>query len=202
MHRLAVYACNNAPENDRCMPGAVALQSDLSDNRAVVRYAERPYTTCSFQVMCVNMHKWLIRKRLQCMFGAITHQLYLICSSYTKNRYLQQWSSHLICRMSVYNLQFFSYECKYTQNVLKSGCNPYLEPYLSDYISHTARKYISNCRAVIPQVECPYMTFNLHAMYVCTHKMAYWKETVVCIWSHITRQSQLSCSSYPEKANL
>ena len=79
-----------APNSDICtennggMSGALALQSDLScnsinhtknvsDSRAVVHYAERPYAT--------STHKWLIRKRLRCVFGTITHESFLACSS-------------------------------------------------------------------------------------------------------------------------
>ena len=69
---------------------AVTLPLDLScnskphknifDGRTVVHYAEHPYMTCSFQVTQVNMHKYLIRKRLQCMFEVITHQSYFTSS--------------------------------------------------------------------------------------------------------------------------
>ena len=32
-------------------------KSEVSDSIAIVRYVEHPYTTCSFQVIHVNMHK-------------------------------------------------------------------------------------------------------------------------------------------------
>ena len=39
---------------------------NISDSRAVVRYAEHPYVTHSFQVMRESMHKWVIGKTLMC----------------------------------------------------------------------------------------------------------------------------------------
>ena len=73
MYGLAVYPHNVMSENDRYMYGAIALQCDLScnsinhirnvsDSRTVVRYAECPYTICSFQVMYVSTHKMLYQK--------------------------------------------------------------------------------------------------------------------------------------------
>ena len=61
---------------------------NVSDSRAVVPYAERPYITCSFQAMHVSTHKWLIRKTLHCIFGAITRQSYFTSSSNTENSHL------------------------------------------------------------------------------------------------------------------
>ena len=87
VYGLAVYVHN-------FVSGAVALQLDLSCNskphknvsnsRAVIQYAERPYITCSFQLMHVRRHKWLIRKKLRWVFGTITHQSYFASSSNTE----------------------------------------------------------------------------------------------------------------------
>ena len=117
MHGLAVYTQCCIGERLQCVSGTVALQLDLScnskphkdvsDSRVVIRYAEHPYMTCSFPIMHVSMHKWLIRKRLRCVFGAIACQLYLIYSSNTENRHLRQYSGRSICRTSIYDLQFF-----------------------------------------------------------------------------------------------
>ena len=39
---------------------------------------------CSFQVICVRAHKWLIGKKTVMNVWTITHQLYLISSSITE----------------------------------------------------------------------------------------------------------------------
>ena len=102
---------------------------NVSNSTAVVQYAERPYMTCSFQVMHVRMYKWLVGKRLQCMLGAIIRLSYVASSSNINSAHLQEQSSHLICRTSVYNLQFSNYKCKYIQKVVSErGCNECLEP--------------------------------------------------------------------------
>ena len=76
MYGFAVYTHNVVSENNRCVSGVVALQSNLSykskphknvsDNRAVVQFAECPYTCMTYNVlvMCVCMHKWVIGKKL------------------------------------------------------------------------------------------------------------------------------------------
>ena len=65
---------NVVSEIDQFMSVTVALQLDLScdsikhtrnisDSREVIQYAERPYMTCSFQVIHVSMHKTLNWKK-------------------------------------------------------------------------------------------------------------------------------------------
>ena len=63
-----------APKSDTNFP--------FSHSRAVIRYAGRPYTNRIFQIMRGSMHKGHVGKRLGCVFGAITCQLYLTYSSY------------------------------------------------------------------------------------------------------------------------
>ena len=123
---------------------------DAFDSRAVVKMS---LYDLYFQVMCVSTHKWLIRKRLWCMFGAITHQLYLTSGSNTENRHLRLQSSCSICRMSIYDLYFSSYECKYTQNVVLWEGAMCVWIHVSLIVFHiqplTQKIDISNSRAVV-----------------------------------------------------
>ena len=43
---------------------------------------------------------------------------------------------------------------------------------------------IFDSRPVVSDVEGPYTTCSFQAMCVSKHKMAYWKETVMHVWSH------------------
>ena len=74
-----------------------------------------------------------------------------------------------------------------TNVISERHCNVCLELYLAFYNLHTAltqKMVISDSRAVVHYVEWPYTTCSFRVMHVCTHKMAYWKETMTWVWSH------------------
>ena len=57
-------------------------------NIALVQYAKLPHMTGSFQVICLSplyTQKWLIEKRLGCVFGGITRHSYFAPSSNIEN---------------------------------------------------------------------------------------------------------------------
>ena len=94
----------------------------------------------------------------------------------------------LICTMSLYNLQFCSYKCKYTQNVLSERgfmrClfesitqQSYLTPALDQKIQ------IFDSRAVVGQIERPYMTFTFLLVHVCMYTMTCRNEAGMHLWS-------------------
>ena len=73
---------NVVSENDLCVSGVIAMQSDLSCNSTNQNVAG------SFQVMCVKYAQNVILERDCHVFGAITCQTYLACSSDPENRHL------------------------------------------------------------------------------------------------------------------
>ena len=66
---LAVYAQKIVSQNNWSMSGAIAFRLDLSCNskpqrdvsysRAVFRYVQHPRMFCSFQIICVKVHKMM-----------------------------------------------------------------------------------------------------------------------------------------------
>ena len=68
---------------------ALPQKIDISNCRAVIQYVPCSYTSCSFGVRSVHVstHKCSIGKRLQYVFGSITHLSFLAYCSNPENRY-------------------------------------------------------------------------------------------------------------------
>ena len=54
--------CLEAYLSIRILHTALTQENDISDSRAVIEYAERYHTTCSFRVTSVSLHNMLSRK--------------------------------------------------------------------------------------------------------------------------------------------
>ena len=129
--------------------------------------------TCSFRVMSLSTHKIQYWKVF--VMRVWIHNLlfvYFAYSSNPENRCLQQYRSRFIGRTSLYDLQFSSSACKYTQNSIRErDCNTSMEPYLADLSSHAAlikKRIISDSRAFVWSADRLYMPRSFFQ--VCVRK--------------------------------
>ena len=91
------------------------------------------------------------------------------------------------CPYDLYSFKLCVWVC--INGVSETDCDACLEPWLTSCISHTAltqKMDIFDSRTVVWYIECLYMTYSFQVMHVSVYKMAYWKETAMHVWSHIS----------------